>query len=66
MKGVCLGRKFYRKMFGLVLLIPVVLYIAMYTASLALSVFRIVFGALLVGIVLYLAWRGWIEKRPSD
>ena len=29
MKGEDLGRKFYRKMFGLVLLIPVVLYIDM-------------------------------------
>ena len=66
MKGLDLGRKFYRKMFGLVLLISVVLYIAMYTASLALSVFKVVFWALLVGIVLILAWRGWIGKRPSD
>ena len=28
-------------------------------------VFQVAVGALFVGMVLYLVWRGWIEKRPK-
>ena len=56
MKGMYLGRRFYRQMFGAVLLTPVVVYVA--------SLYPVI--TLGVGLVLYLDWRGWIEKRPSD
>ena len=56
MKGMYLGRRFYRQMFGAVLLTPVVVYVA--------SLYPVI--TLGVGLVLYLGWRGWIEKRPSD
>ena len=62
MKGMYLGRRFYRQMFGAVLLTPVVVYVASLYPVITLGVM----GALGVGLVLYLGGRGWIEKRPSD
>ena len=54
MKGIYLGRTFYRKMFGLVLLIPVVVYAAWLYPGVTL----VALGTLFVGMVLYLGWRG--------
>ena len=62
MKGMYLGRRFYRQMFGLVLLIPVVMYAAALYPVIAGVIFQGVAAALFVGMVLYLAWRGWIEQ----
>ena len=62
MKGMYLGRRFYRQMFGLVLLIPVVMYAAALYPVIARVIFQGVAAALFVGMVLYLAWRGWIEQ----
>ena len=62
MKEIYLGRRFYRQMFGAVLLLPVVMYVAWQYPAISLGVWV----ALGVGLVLYLGWRGWIEKRPSD
>lgn len=62
MKGMYLGRRFYRQMFGLALLIPVVVYTAWLYPVIALSVIV----ALFVGVVLYLGWRGWIEKEITS
>ena len=61
MKGMYLGRRFYRQMFGLVLLIPAVVYTAWLYPVITLGVIV----ALFVGVVLYLGWRGWIEKVPK-
>ena len=41
MKGMYLGRRFYRQMFGLVLLIPVVMYTALLYPVIALVVFQV-------------------------
>ena len=62
MKEIYLGRRFYRQMFGAVLLFPVVIYVAWLYPAITLGV-MVAAG---VGLVLYLGWRGWIEKRPSD
>ena len=66
MKGMYLGRRFYRQMFGLVLLIPVVMYTASLYPVMTLVVFQVALGALFVGMVLYLAWRGWIDPGGSS
>ena len=41
MKGMYLGRRFYRQMFGLVLLIPVVMYTALLYPVIARGVFEV-------------------------
>ena len=45
MKGMVLGRRFYRQMFGLVLLIPVVMYTASLYPVIARAVSQIALGA---------------------
>ena len=58
MKGMYLGRRFYRQMFGLVLLIPVVMYAASLYPVIARAVSQIALGArFCVGIVLS-TWPG--------
>ena len=41
MKGMYLGRRFYRQMFGLVLLIPVVMYTALLYPVIGRGVFEV-------------------------
>ena len=65
MKGMYLGRRFYRQMFSLVLLIPAVLYAGSLYPDIGRVVAQVAVGSLFVGAVLYLGWRGWIEKEPK-
>ena len=66
MKGVCLGRRFYQQMFVMVLFAPVFVCAGELYPGVARVVFQVAVMALFVGMVLYLSWRGWIEKCPSD
>ena len=60
-------RKFYRQMLGWILLIPAVgvssWLLALYSPAVALTVFVVLPFS---GMALYLVWKGWIEKEPSD
>ena len=53
-------------MFGLVLLIPVVMYTASLYPVIARGVFQVALVALFVGMVLYLAWREWVDPGGSS
>ena len=59
-------RKFYRQMLGWILLIPAVgissWLLALYSPAVALTVFVVLPFS---GMVLYLVWKGWIEKRAK-
>ena len=59
-------RKFYRQMLGWILLIPAVgvssWLLALYSPVVALTVFVVLPFS---GTVLYLVWKGWIEKRAK-
>ena len=59
-------RKFYRQMLGWILLIPTVgissWLLALYSPAVALTVFVVLPFS---GMVLYLVWKGWIEKRAK-
>ena len=59
-------RKFYRQMLGWILLIPAVgvssWLLALYSPVVALTVFVVLPFS---GMVLYLVWKGWIEKRAK-
>ena len=65
MKGVYLGQKFYRLMLGVVGLLVVYLYV-LTLSGVGEIVAVVVISVVFVGVVLYLVYRGWIEKPPPE